>query len=438
LFALFVLLNAVLFIRPSELIPDLMDLPIYEALILLCLLLALPLVARRVAPDSLVRMPITAGVLLVWVSIVLSHLSHFQIYGARTEGTQFLKVVLYYLLLVSVVDTPERLRRFIAWLSLFTAALTTLAVLQYHGWINIPGLEPVREILDDVDPETGTYAVLLRLVASGIFNDPNDLCMILILGGIFCIYLSGDRSLGSRRFLWLIPVPLFGYALALTHSRGGFLAMLASVVALLASRVGVRKTVLASAVGLPLLFIVFAGRQTSISTSDGTGQHRIQLWSEAFAMLAGRSIVFGIGKGQIAEELGYVAHNSFVQSYIELGVVGGAVFLGLFVFACVNLFRLGSSGVSIQNEQIRRLRPYLLAVLAGFGVGLLSLSRNYSLTTYLVLGLLAVFFRLADPRGALPWLRLRLKMGPQLAALSVLFLFGAYVFIRVSLNWSAQ
>jgi hypothetical protein len=87
LFGLFVLLNAVLFIRPAELVPDLMDLPIYEVLILLCLLLAVPLVARRVSADSLVRMPLTLGVVLVWVSIILSYLSHFEIYGARTEGT---------------------------------------------------------------------------------------------------------------------------------------------------------------------------------------------------------------------------------------------------------------------------------------------------------------------------------------------------------------
>ena len=41
-FVFFLLVNAVLFIRPAELVPSLEDLPVYELLIVTCLLLSLP------------------------------------------------------------------------------------------------------------------------------------------------------------------------------------------------------------------------------------------------------------------------------------------------------------------------------------------------------------------------------------------------------------
>ena len=40
-------------------------------------------------------------------------------------------------------------------------------------------------------------------------------------------------------------------------------------------RFGWKKTALIGSIGLPLLLIVFAGRQTEISTSTGTAQTRV-------------------------------------------------------------------------------------------------------------------------------------------------------------------
>jgi hypothetical protein len=50
-------------------------------------------------------------------AVVLSHLSSFYIFGARMAGMEFLKIVIYYLLLVGLIDRVERLRQFLGWLS---------------------------------------------------------------------------------------------------------------------------------------------------------------------------------------------------------------------------------------------------------------------------------------------------------------------------------
>jgi putative inorganic carbon (HCO3(-)) transporter len=437
-FFLFILLNAVLFIRPAEIVPALMDLPIYEALIVLCFVASLPDLIRMLTQERWAKMPIFVGVLGIWVAIVLSQVFNSRLSEARTEAILFSKIVLYYVLLITNVSSKERLGRFVASLAVFTFVMTSLSLLQYHEWVNIPALAAYRERQDDViDPATGEPAYLLRLVGAGIFNDPNDLCLILCLGAFFCVYLARERSSGLRRYAWLMPVPLFGYALSLTHSRGGFLAMLAGLLTMFANRYGMRKTALMSALVLPVLFLAFAGRQTSISTSEGTGQQRIQLWSEGLSMLGGKALAFGIGKGMVVEELGYVSHNSYVQSYVELGLVGGTIFLGMFVYSVRALAYVRTSCPSLDTD-LRRFQPYLLAVVVSFAVGYMSLSRGYSLTTYLVFGLVTAFMRLSDPRPAAPWLKLGPALLAQLASVSLVFIAAIYLFIRLSLRWGSE
>ncbi len=144
-FFLFLLVNATLFIRPAEIVPALLDLPIYEVLILGCLLVSLPTVMGQLSIRSLVERPASACVVGVLVSVVLSHLSHFAIDGAVSSGIQFVKVLLYYWLLVGLVNSISRLRFFLVWLLGLIVVLTTLALLQYHSVIDVPALASLAE-----------------------------------------------------------------------------------------------------------------------------------------------------------------------------------------------------------------------------------------------------------------------------------------------------
>src|SRR5205823_3488992 len=96
-----------------------------------------------------------------------------------------------------------------------------------------------------------------------------------------------------------------------------------------------------AAVVLPALFALFAGRQTDLSAAGGTGQARIQLWSEGLALFR-EAPFFGVGQGSYAEHVDQVAHNSFVECYAELGFFGGTLFLGAFFCAVCVLRRLDS------------------------------------------------------------------------------------------------
>jgi len=48
---------------------------------------------------------------------------------------------------------------------------------------------------DDVDPATGQIITVLQLFGTGIFADPNDLCLMLTIGIGLSLYRIGDRRL---------------------------------------------------------------------------------------------------------------------------------------------------------------------------------------------------------------------------------------------------
>ncbi|HLZ10660.1 MAG TPA: O-antigen ligase family protein, partial [Chloroflexota bacterium] len=253
-------------------------------------------------------------VLGVLFAIVVSHLAHLNIYEARVDGVEFFKVLIYFLLLVAIIDSPSRLRLFLLWISAFTMLVAIVALLQYHGLIHVASITESVEKLAESDDFTSDPGTLVRLCSTGIFGDPNDLCLMMDMVLIVCVYHMADRRSGRLRFLWLIPMGILGYAIKLTYSRGGLLALVLGIVILFRSRFGWKRTLVCCAVVLPGLLFLFAGRQTKIDFSDpnDTSQGRIQIWSDGLSLFR-RSPVFGIGMDHYVDEVGYVAHNSYIH-----------------------------------------------------------------------------------------------------------------------------
>src|SRR4051812_19101285 len=103
-----------LFIRPAEFHPALLGLPIYEVCILSCLAVSYPLVLAEMMPKALATRPVNTCAAGMLAAIVLSHLANGESGPAFEHGVEFLKLLLYYFLLVALVDTPARLERFLA------------------------------------------------------------------------------------------------------------------------------------------------------------------------------------------------------------------------------------------------------------------------------------------------------------------------------------
>jgi O-antigen ligase len=388
-FWLFLLLNAVLLLRPEELYPELAGARLYLVVMLANLLAAGPRLIATLQPHRLAERPVTLCVLGVWAASVLSQLARGRVDAAMEFGAEYGKAIVYFLVLVSVLDTPTRIRGFLAAVVALVVGSAGVGLLQFHGLVDLPGLVPLERIERG---EGGEVTVLQQLQSTGIYNDPNDLCLILVTGTIAALGVAVTTPGLIARLFWLTPIGLFGYAVVLTRSRGGLLGLVVAVGVWAWGRFGWKRALPLVLVLAPTLVLLAGGRQANISLGrEDTAHSRVALWSDGLVSLM-RNPLTGIGAGEYADECGQVAHNSFVHAYVELGLVGGGLYLAAFVAAGVALYRVRPA-----DPLLAALRPFVLAVLVGYAGGTFSLSRNYVVPTYLVLGLADAYLRTAVP-----------------------------------------
>jgi len=424
-FVFFVVLNAVLFIRPEELYPSITGLRLYMLAIVPCVLLSLRPIAQLLSLDALRRRPVAVCVLLFYASTLVTQIIAGDVEGALLRSAPgFGKVILYYFLLLAVVNTRERFRAFVAALVVQILALTAIALAQQYGVTDFPNIKPAMQGM--VDPETGERYAIPRMASSGIFGDPNDLCLILGLGLLCCVYGATTTDLGPLGLvLWLLPVPVFVAALLETHSRGGLLGVLAGGAAYLYSRFGGARALPLAVAGVVAVLVAIGGRQADVGSGGGTAHERLVMWAEGLSTLFQQPLAVptGLGLGWFPGEFGLVAHNSFVEAYVELGLLGGGAFLGAFLLGLRLLDRLGK-GVDAAGWAVEA-RHFGFAVLAAYAVGCYSLTRNYVIPTYLVLGLASVLLETSVAR-----LPVRFQVNREWFKRAVLFAICGLVFIK--------
>jgi O-antigen ligase/polysaccharide polymerase Wzy-like membrane protein len=392
-FALFLLTTATLFLRPAELFIWMADTPIYEILILATLALTFQSVLGHFRQFMLARQPISLCVVGVFLAIGISHLQHIYLGALIDSGTLFLKTLVYFGLLVTVVNTPSRLKAFLLTVAICSSTMVTLCVLDFYDIYDFEFIEHLDDN-DGFDEDEDEVITVRRMRGTGIFMDPNDLTAVICATGVICSFFLTDPSASRLRLAWLIPMIVQLIGILATGSRGGLLACLLSGMTLLAVRYGGKLAIVAAVMGACL--IPFAiGRQGGIGFEEGgTGQERIQLWRDGLHELKSSAIVFGTGQGSYGDIVGLVAHNSFIHAYVELGLFGGTMFFGCFFFAGMQLYRMGRLTEPVQHSELVRLRPFMCALLAGWVTSIMSLSRCYVVPTYLILGIVASYLNL--------------------------------------------
>jgi hypothetical protein len=381
-FALFLLVNLVLFVRPAELIDGLDDVPIYEVAICACLLASVAVIVRQLTLRSLAASPATVFLLGFFAAIVAASLIHHgDLWIARVQGFSFMKLVAYYLLAVGLVNSPNRLRAFT--LFLFVAVLITaiLVLLEYFGAINIQSMMPLQQAFDGGD---GIDQMVGRVRGLGIFNDPNDLSLILIVATIIGLrFLTASRG-WVRRIVWAIPIGLILWVFQLTRSRGGFLALTAAACTMLITRLGWKRGLISILICCPLVIPFMDARQSDIDLGDtnDTAQGRMQIWRDAMICFH-REPILGLGVTHLAEQAGHVAHNSYVQAFAETGFIGGTMFLGAIGLPIMMLRQVRRRAPLAAGDELLRWNSTILAMCVGYAVGMFSLTRNYTIPAYL-------------------------------------------------------
>lgn len=246
---------------------------------------------------------------------------------------------------------------------------------------------------------------------SGTFGNANETATALAVG----IALAGALALALRDKPWLrlgaaLGVPLCLFALFLTVSRGGLVALVAVLVAtvLMAGR---RRKAALVAVAVAVLGTVFyfaviappADRDRIVASDGGTG--REDIWKVGWRMVEAHPVE-GIGAGNFATSSVHyllepgvimradfivddpkVAHNTYLQVLAELGIVGLALFLCILAYSVASVLRAVRTFSEAGDREMEVLSRALFVALAGFLTAIFFGSREFSNQLWLLLAL---------------------------------------------------
>jgi O-antigen ligase len=301
---------------------------------------------------------------------------------------------------------------------------------------------------------TQSGTVFDHLQGWGIFSDPNDFALILVLAILGTLYFIVESRSQLPRLLWFVPAGMLLFAFAQTKSRGGLLSLLAGLGVWMLSRFGMKRAILLGIIVMPMLLAMVAGRQTNIDIGDAndTAQSRIRLWRDGIGFIKSAPI-FGVGYNTYGLLTDNVAHNSYLHCYAELGFVGGTFFLGLFVLPIMAVcsprtqkrmqqvgdFLLPPTDALKAEEipfdylgpELAHLRSTILAIGVAYAVGLFSLSRSYACSTYLMLGMVVALGMLVSAKNPGAVARLSMRMVVMLVSASAFWLMFLVVFVKV-------
>ncbi len=437
-FAILLLLMSTLFLRPADLIPALDKWPVYQFLILCCLVVGTKTAVRTLTLERLVFQPATASMLALLGAVALSHLSHGFFWAARNSLYEVSKLFVLYLLIVGLVNTSQRLTLFLRWLTMSICFIAMLAILDHFEIISVSALEPIR---DRGSPTEGDDQYVERIRGTGIFQDPNDFGLILVTGLVFCASFLTSPRRGLQRYLWLLPLGLTLAALALTHSRGALLSLLCAIPAAVLHRHAGKLSGWPLLL-IPLLALVFSSRMTDISSlHEGTGQSRIQIWSDSLLVWR-QNPVFGLGQGLLQDELGVGSHNSILHCFAELGLLGGAAFLACLLAAGLNLWSLKNcrrnwedthTKHGIRQRELLHHGSFIFAALVGYAAGMMTISRQFVPPTYVMIGLATTTTWVLNKEGS-DW-RLGNRFLVWVCVCTVASILTFYVAVRLLVHW---
>ena len=200
----------------------------------------------------------------------------------------------------------------------------------YHGEIFI-----LRNNI--YSPQDDVIGHLMRIRGAGFLSDPNDFAQILLIALPLAFIAWRRGRMVANFFLVLLPAGLLLYTTYLTHSRGALIALAA--VALMAARKKLGTTasmVLAAIFIFGMLALDFTGGR-GISAADGAD--RLEAWANGLEMFKSAPL-FGIGFNNFVDLNGITAHNSFVLCLAELGLLGSTVWMALLVTTTTTLNRI--------------------------------------------------------------------------------------------------
>jgi putative inorganic carbon (HCO3(-)) transporter len=373
--------------RPEDWIPGLSNVPLAKiagVLALAAFVLSLGRIRQRLPNEVIFVILLT---IQLFVTVPMSPVWRG---GALNTTLDFAKIVIIVPVMVMAVNTATRLRRLLFIQAASVATISAVAVWKGH-----------------------MLSGRLAGVLNGNYSNPNDLALAIVISLPLCLALLFlSRSVPSK-VAWAVATLVMAYAVVLTGSRGGFLALaVATAVCLWEFAIRGRRTYF-------LLIVAFVSAVLCLSSSTmlsdrlkgtfdseddaasayGSAEQRQHLFWRSLEVTVEHPL-FGVGPGNfpIISDSWRVTHNSYTQMSSEGGIPALVLYVMVLWAGFKNLKRTRKlSGI---NKDAKLFAGALHASLAGFVVGSLFASCAYQFFPYFLVSYTTVLLRIAKEQAA--------------------------------------
>jgi O-Antigen ligase len=415
------------YVRPGEIFPGWEGFPFLEILAgVSAVSVAGSLVVR---PRRLWNLPHDGFVLGFFIAIIVSNVAWGWLGGGYQAVIAMAPALFCYFLFRSAIESPRQLQ----WIRYALISVTLFhafnGIVQFQTGVGLGDVVPIEAQSVSVDGEDD--GAIRRIRGTGIFNDPNDLALALV---IVVPFLTGPlvrraTPLGGRLVAFLLLIPIV-VALYLTNSRGGVVGFAAALLPYLYRRFGkVAGPVLATSAFVALLALG-PSRTATIDPSEPSAQGRVQSWSEGLQMFRSRPL-FGVGFGRYTDFNDLVAHNSFVHTLGELGLVGSFFFVGMgYWFFQSARQRVDHQRPDSEGIELRGWGEDLWQSGLGFAVCAMFLSQQYSVLLFVWIAMSACYLHVLQDITLAPASRPVVHL-TRIAGITVGALICTYTVVRI-------
>tara|TARA_R110001599_G_scaffold310954_1_gene518196 strand:+ start:4849 stop:6216 length:1368 start_codon:yes stop_codon:yes gene_type:complete len=329
--------------------------------------------------------------------ILLSGLRNYWFMGGVDSMIDFIIVsFIPFILFSSLVNSNEQLHK------IFAISLFSTLFMVHHGYSQVMSADGIGWSGTLISQGT-------RIKYIGIFSDPNDMGMFLLMNVPIAFYFFSKAQNFIIKVAVLIVIGLLLWGIVNTNSRGTLVGLLALCCVYMVFRFGKLKAFIFIGICIPIAFVAMS-KFRAIDTEEESAQGRIEAWYSAVQMFKYRPVV-GVGKGNFMEHHGRTGHNSYAMVMAELGTLGYFFWFTFLIFTMQKLLYI-TNGIAQFSDvkppdnkppdnklpvnkssweevaaEYQSLAKVLLYSLTGYAATAFFLSRSYILFLFIFIGL---------------------------------------------------
>ena len=253
---------------------------------------------------------------------------------------------------------------------------------------------------------------------SGAGGDPNETAAAMVAGLALATALAVAVRGPFLRLACVTAGVVCMFALFLTSSRGGLIALAVALIAAVIMGGRRRGAMIVAALGAVVVTVFYFAtiapdsvRERVTHPEGGTG--RVDIWTVGMRMVRDKPIE-GVGSGNFTTasihyllepgklvrddfivDTPKVAHNTYLQVLAELGIVGFALFVTILLFSLVCAFKAHRVAAAAGDRELDIVARATVVALVALFAAYVFVTRDYGKQLWLLLAICPVMLEIA-------------------------------------------